>query len=251
MRPKTAVNVKQTWAAARPPARVDSQTIRTTLTALCLNLLLAACASAPPNGGHGSFPPKVKHAYCIHGHGCYHVFKTGQGYEATGQASWYGRHSAGNRTASGERFNPHAMRIASKRLPFGTWVRITNKQNGRQALAMVDDRGPYYPGRIIDGTPAVAQRLGYFRHGTAPIAVRSISETNLSAARRHAAAVDQRMARREAEHHHGHLVAEAGKFAVTGAFDVTRSGLLLGAKTSWDVIDLSGHMALGILHIAF
>lgn len=228
----------------RPSVAPD---VRAALAALCLSLLVAACASAPPNSGRGSFPPQVHHRYCIRGHGCYHVFKTARGYGATGLASWYGLHSAGARTASGARFDPHAMRIASKRLPFGTWVRITNEQNGRQALAMVDDRGPYHRGRIIDATPALAQRLGYFRHGTAPVHVQAIPDARLSAARRHAADVDQRLAKRAAKHHHGHLAAEAGRFAVTGAFDVTTSGLILGARTSWDVLDLSGHIAGGIL----
>jgi rare lipoprotein A len=36
-------------------------------------------------------------------------------------ASWYGE---GQRTASGERFNPNAMTAAHRTLPFGTRVRV-------------------------------------------------------------------------------------------------------------------------------
>ena len=55
------------------------------------------------------------------------------------------------------------MRIAHKTLPFGTWVRIRNVSNGREAVAMVDDRGPFHGGRVIDATPAVAERPGFLR----------------------------------------------------------------------------------------
>ena len=79
------------------------------------------------------------------------------------------------------------MRIAEKTLPFGTWVTIRNLRNGREAVAMVDDRGPFYGGRIMDATPAVAHQLGFYDSGTAPVRMRAVPISALSATQRQAA----------------------------------------------------------------
>ena len=68
----------------------------------------------------------------------------------TGQASWYGKAHHGQRTASGERFDPSAMTAAHKTLPFNTKVRVTNKNNGKSVVVRINDRGPYIRGRCID-----------------------------------------------------------------------------------------------------
>ena len=81
------------------------------------------------------------HGYCVAGHGCYRVLASGAGYRECGVASWYGRGDAGRPSAGGAPYDPNAMRVAHKTLPFGTWVRIRNLRNGREAVAMVNDRG--------------------------------------------------------------------------------------------------------------
>ena len=53
-----------------------------------------------------------------------------------------------------------ALTAAHKTLPFGTWVRVTNLQNGLSVIVRINDRGPYIRGRIIDLTPAGAQAIG-------------------------------------------------------------------------------------------
>lgn len=77
-----------------------------------------------------------------------------------GQASWYGPGFHGRRTASGERFNRNAMTLASRHLPFGTRVRITNLKNGKTVIGRVNDRGPFVHGRIVDLSQGMARRLG-------------------------------------------------------------------------------------------
>jgi rare lipoprotein A len=47
---------------------------------------------------------------------------------------------------------------AHKTLPFGTVVHIT-ASNGRTASCVVDDRGPFGPGRILDLDTAIFARL--------------------------------------------------------------------------------------------
>lgn len=193
--------------------------------------LLTGCASAPARRA----PPDE---YCVSGHGCYRVLASGAGYRASGVASWYGLRSAGRATASGVTFDPNAMRIADKTLPFGTWVHIRNLRNGREAVAMVDDRGPFYGGRIIDATPAVAHALGYYRDGTAPVRVTAIRSAELSAAQRRAARTDEQIAVAYAKRHPHELLAEAGRFALRGVVDITSTGVRIAVGIAWGSLKL-------------
>jgi rare lipoprotein A len=78
----------------------------------------------------------------------------------SGIASVYSTES-GSRTASGVRLNPGALTAAHRSLPFGSKVRVTNRNNGRSVVVTVNDRGPFVHGRIIDITPAGARALGF------------------------------------------------------------------------------------------
>jgi rare lipoprotein A len=68
----------------------------------------------------------------------------------TGQASWYG-------AARGTCAHPS--------LAFGTVVHILDTDNGRTATCVVDDRGPYLDGRIIDLAPDVFDELASTSQG--------------------------------------------------------------------------------------
>jgi rare lipoprotein A len=68
---------------------------------------------------------------------------------------------SGERTASGERVQPNGFTAAHRSLPFGTRVRVTNKNNGRTIVVRINDRGPFVLGRVIDLTPAAAHALGF------------------------------------------------------------------------------------------
>ena len=74
-----------------------------------------------------------------------------------GMASYYGKELAGNRTASGERFNPSQLTAAHRSLPFGSRVRVTNTANGDSVVVRINDRGPFSHGRIIDVSQAAAR----------------------------------------------------------------------------------------------
>ncbi|MBW4641786.1 MAG: septal ring lytic transglycosylase RlpA family protein [Goleter apudmare HA4340-LM2] len=88
-----------------------------------------------------------------------------------GIASYYGYDWAGNRTASGKRFNPEGMTAAHRSLPFGTRVRVTNTRNGRSVVVSITDRGPYIRGRIIDLSLGAARVIGMIGSGIAPVKV--------------------------------------------------------------------------------
>lgn len=76
-----------------------------------------------------------------------------------GKASWYGPGFHGRKTASGAIFNQNQMTAAHRRLPLGTRARVTNLRNGKSVNVVINDRGPFIGGRIIDLSRAAAQRL--------------------------------------------------------------------------------------------
>lgn len=88
-----------------------------------------------------------------------------------GVASYYGYDGSGNRTATGERFNPEGMTAAHRSLPFGTRVRVTNTRNGRSVVVRINDRGPFIRGRIIDISVGAARILGMMGSGVAPVRI--------------------------------------------------------------------------------
>lgn len=93
-----------------------------------------------------------------------------------GIASWYGRRFRGRRMANGRRFDPRAATVAHRRLPLGTRVRVRNLRNGRVVVAEVTDRGPDVPGRILDVSRGVAERLDMVEDGLAPVEITVLSK---------------------------------------------------------------------------
>jgi orotidine-5'-phosphate decarboxylase len=81
-----------------------------------------------------------------------------------GLASWYGMEGGkiyehGKKTASGRPYDMHAMTAAHKTLPLGTRVKVTNLENNRTIVVVINDRGPYIEGRIQrQGAGACADR---------------------------------------------------------------------------------------------
>ena len=86
-----------------------------------------------------------------------------------GMASYYGNELAGNRTASGERFDPGQLTAAHRTLPFGSKVRVTNMSTGDSVIVRINDRGPFSRGRVIDVSHAAAREIGMQRSGTARV----------------------------------------------------------------------------------
>ena len=72
-----------------------------------------------------------------------------------GRVSYY---HEGSHTASGERFNKHAMTCAHRRLSFGT--KVTVSYRGRSVTCRVNDRGPFIRGRVLDVSLGAARALG-------------------------------------------------------------------------------------------
>ena len=106
------------------------------------------------------------------------------------RASWYGPGFDGRRTTGGEVFNEHSLTAASKTLPLGSRVRVTNLHTGRSVVVKIDDRGPFVRGRSLDLSEGAAQRIGVVYAGVAEVKVtrlnanrsrlEAVSTTNVS-----------------------------------------------------------------------
>jgi rare lipoprotein A len=88
-----------------------------------------------------------------------------------GKASWYGKAHHGQRTASGERFDMHALTAAHRTLPFGTIVRVTDFKSRRSVNVRINDRGPFRRDRIIDLSYEAARKLGLLARGAARVEI--------------------------------------------------------------------------------
>jgi len=95
-----------------------------------------------------------------------------------GKAVWYGGKWHGRKTASGERFNKHAMTAAHRSLPLGSRIRVINLENRRSIVLRVNDRGPYGKdrSRILDVSEAAARRLGFRDRGWVRVRVEVLSD---------------------------------------------------------------------------
>jgi rare lipoprotein A len=84
-----------------------------------------------------------------------------------GVVSYYADSLHGRPTASGAAYDKNAMTAAHKTLAFGTRVRVTNLDNGKTAVVVINDRGPFVKGRILDVSSKAAKQLGMGQAGLA------------------------------------------------------------------------------------
>jgi rare lipoprotein A len=96
-------------------------------------------------------------------------------FHETGRASWYGRFFHGRRTASGERYDMHALTAAHRTLPLGSYVRVSIPATSKWVVVKINDRGPFARGRVIDLSYAAAKVLGLQHAGTARVQIEGIS----------------------------------------------------------------------------
>lgn len=99
----------------------------------------------------------------------YRPLHTGKGFSDEGHASWYGQKFHGHLTANGEIYDMYQMSAAHKTLPLPSFVRVTNKNNGKQVVVRVNDRGPFHSGRVIDLSYAAALKLDLLKSGVADV----------------------------------------------------------------------------------
>ena len=96
----------------------------------------------------------------------------------TGKASFYADRFEGSPTASGEKYKASKLTAAHKTLPFGTKVKVTNLANNESVVVIINDRGPFVEGRIIDVSKSAAEKLNFFNQGTAEVKLEIVDATD-------------------------------------------------------------------------
>jgi peptidoglycan lytic transglycosylase len=98
------------------------------------------------------------------------------GHKRVGKASIYAKRLAGHKMADGAPMLPEGDNAASMTLPIGTTAKVTNVATGASAVVKIEDRGPYIKGRIVDLSPATAQKIGVdAKNGVAKVSVEPIA----------------------------------------------------------------------------
>ena len=139
--------------------------------------------------------------------------------EQHGIASYYADFFGGRKTANGETFRQDRLTAASRDLPLGTMVTVTNEINGKSVDVKINDRGPYVDGRVIDLSKSAAARLGMKKRGVAPVKVEARPSRQPTEALRQVvgamAAVQQNAQRRAVAradtHHQGQAIKSTPK----------------------------------------
>jgi rare lipoprotein A len=94
-------------------------------------------------------------------------------YTQVGVASWYGKENT--RSSTGKRLTRHLPAVAHKTLPMGSKVRITSHRTKKSVVAVVEDRGPYTKGRIVDLNLIAARQLGITQDGITKVTLEKIN----------------------------------------------------------------------------
>jgi rare lipoprotein A len=142
---------------------------------LCFAVFLTSCSQH--SGNQTPVTGMCRSCKPYYERGSWHHPQKFYEYSEEGLASWYGPRFHGKKKASGERFDQHVLNAAHRTLPLPTIVRVTNLQNGKSVVVLVDDRGPYtYAGRIIDLSMGAAKAIGCYQKGLARVRVESLVE---------------------------------------------------------------------------
>lgn len=141
-----------------------------------LNPFPKSVPSTPPREKRASTPkgfdPKTR-PYTVMGR-TYYPLQTAAGYNEVGKASWYGVDFHGKKTASGQVYDMYGVSAAHKTLPLGTRVRVTNLENGRDVILVINDRGPFVHGRIIDLSYGAASHLDSVNRGVVKVRIEAL-----------------------------------------------------------------------------
>ena len=86
-------------------------------------------------------------------------------------ATWYGNQLNGRLTASGERFNQHAMTCASNKHKFGTQLKVTNTANGKSVVCRVNDRGKLGKAVVVDLSKGAFAKIAPLSQGKVKVKV--------------------------------------------------------------------------------
>jgi len=93
-----------------------------------------------------------------------------------GIASFYHDKFEGRKTANGEIFNNNKYTAASNTLKLGTYVKVTNTNNGEICYVKINDRMAANNRRLIDLASIAAKKLNFHKNGLAKVKVEVVSD---------------------------------------------------------------------------
>jgi rare lipoprotein A len=140
---------------------------------LCLVVSLAACSTQTGVRRQSILGPTVPPSSVA-------IPETGSKRSKTVTASYQSSGTAGQATASGESYNPNALTAASRTLPMGSTVKVTNPETGRSVKVRINDRGPFVHGRSLDLSKSAAQKIGITHKGVARVKVAPVDSNPVS-----------------------------------------------------------------------
>ena len=86
-----------------------------------------------------------------------------------GIANFYSDKFQGKKTASGAVYDKNKLTASHKTLPYGTKVKVTNLDNGKSVVVVINDRMKKSNPAVIDVTRRAAQELGFAKAGKAKV----------------------------------------------------------------------------------
>ena len=92
----------------------------------------------------------------------------------TGLASFYSDNLQGRMTANGEVYDKMKLTAAHRSLAFKTKIKVTNLENKKSVVVIINDRGPFVEGRILDLSRAAAEKLDFVDKGVVKVKVEVI-----------------------------------------------------------------------------
>lgn len=157
-----------------PPTGACSECRRWTSTLLSLAAVVAlvGCASSTPSKRPTPLPSSTTPSS---GAKPTSAPRSTGAYSARGQATYYGGKYQGRKTASGEPFDKNALTAAHENITFGTRVKVTNLENGKSVIVVVNDRFKPFKGRIIDLSEAAFLKLAPLARGVIPVLIEVVS----------------------------------------------------------------------------
>ena len=157
-----------------PPTGPCSKPLRWTSTILSLTAVVAlvGCASSTPSKRPTPLPSSTTPSS---GTKPTSAPRSTGAYSARGQATYYGGKYQGRKTASGEPFDKNALTAAHENITFGTRVKVTNLENGKSVIVVVNDRFKPFKGRIIDLSEAAFLKLAPLARGVIPVLIEVVS----------------------------------------------------------------------------
>ena len=91
------------------------------------------------------------------------------GSRLTGEAACYNRRLVGHRTTSGQRYDPEALTASHGTIPVGTHVKVTNLENGKSVVVVINDKMSAHGKIITDVSQRACDELAFGPGGKAKV----------------------------------------------------------------------------------